>query len=387
MSNNNQTEEVCITSTQVNIVFDTRLFWRELIYWTTSYLNSVFTGIGNSAEEYAKLLDTPAGYSYMLRLILRRPVADRYRTLFGRYIIILRELVNAVLNGDTEMINEKVTELYRNSAERAEFIAGVFPSLSKDVLEDMLNTFVQLEFEEINSYVSQDYSRTVEILDNLLLHADNMADYFSQGIINLITAAPVYESNSMADSTYNQDSGICITNDELDIILRIALFWIELAGWFRAYRISLMAGTGNSELIYNRLNQHLINFGNDLKTFLDEETVDTHIMLLREYVSLMDQMLNARISNNVEEMNRIYRLTVENINARAEFLASVFPSLSADELRNRLTTIHSYFIEMAAAFLSGEYTRNIAIFEALINLAEEIGYYFIESLFAMMSVN
>ena len=387
MLNNNQTDEVCITATQLNIIFDTRLFWREIVYWTRVFFNSVFSGIGSSAEVYAKLFNIPAAYAYMLRLILRRPVADRYQLLFSRYIILLRELVTAVINGDTELINEKVSGLYRNSAERAEFIAGVFPSLSKDVIEDMLNTFVRYKIEEINAYISQDYSRTIEIYDNLLLHADNMADYLSQAIIDLITAAPASGSSPVGDSTYNQDSGICITNDELDIILSIAMFWVELAAWFRAYRISVMAGTSDSEVLYSRLNQHLIDFGNNLKTFLDEETVDTHVALLQEYISLMDRLLNARISNNIEEMNRVYQLTVDNINARAVFLASVFPSLSEEEWRNRLTTIHSYFIEMAAAFLSGDFTKNITIFEGLINQAEDIGFFFVESLFELLSGN
>lgn len=380
----NQTNQECITPVQLNIIFNSRLFWRQLIFWTRTFFNSAFSGIGSSAEVYAKLYNTPAAYAYMLRLILRRPVADRYQLLFGRYIILLRELVTAVLNGDTEMINEKVYGLYENSAERAEFIAGVFPSLSKDILEDMLNTFIQYKIKEINAYISQDYTRAIEIYDNLLMHADNMADYISQGIMDLITAS-VSGRSSMGDNSYNQDSDICITKDELDNILGIAQFWVELAAWFRAYRISLMAGIGNSEILYNRLNQHVIDFGNMLKTFLDEETVERHVFLLQEYISLMDRLLNARISNNVEELNRVYQLTVDNINARAEFLASVFTSLNTEEWRNKLTTIHSYFIEMAAAFLSGDYSRNITIFEGLLNQAEDIGFYFIDSL--LMSGN
>ncbi len=382
---NNQIGTECITATQVNIIFNTRLFWRELLYWSRAFFNSVFSNIGSAQEVFTRLYYTPAGYAHMLQLILDRRVSDRFTALFDQYIIILRELVRAAANGETETVNKSVSDLYSNSKERAEFLSEVFPSLDKDVLEQMFNIFVQYEIKEINAYIMQDYGQMIETYDDLLIHTDKTADYLSQGIINLITAAPI-SADSAGDSN-NIGPGICITRNELNTILDISMFWLDLFSWLRAYRISVISGIGNQELLYNRLLRVTTDFGNIMKTFLDDEIVNTHIMLIQEYLWLMDQLLKSRMADDIEEMNRIYQLTIDNIDERAKFLGSAFPSTDVSEWRNLLIKFHTYLIGMSGAFLSGDYAANIEIFDGLINQAEDMGSLFIEALFDSLSSN
>lgn len=362
----------CYTPTGINIFFDTRLFWREFVYWTRAFFRSVFLGVENTQDVFTKLYYIPDSYAFMLRLILPRHVANEYGELFTRYIIILRELTSAVVEGQTETINEKVAELYRNSEERAVFLSGVFPSLDKDVLEEMLNAFVRCEIAEINAYVTRDFSRLVQIYDNLIAQMDIIADYISKGIINLITAAP-----------RNEDVFPCVTSEQLNIILDIALFWIDLVSWFRAYRISVATNIGDQDELYERLIRSVTDFGDLMKMFIDPAIVDVQVRLLREYIDLMDQMLSARISGNVDEMNRIFMLTIDNINERAAFLGESFPGLNTTEWRNQLLRMHSLFIDMAGEFLSGNYDRSIAMFDGLINLAEDMGFIFVDAIFCL----
>lgn len=368
----------CITSTQLNIIFTSRLFWRELTYWTRVYFNSVFFSIGSAMEVFAMLFSIPSSYAYMLRLILPRQVADRFRELFNQYIIILRELITAASNGQMDLVNEKIDDLNKNSADRAEFLSEIFPSLEKEVLEEMFNTFARDEIEEINAYITGDYTRVIEIYDNLIAHGENIADYISMGIIDLITAAPKAERFAPAED-------ICITYDELNIILDIAMFWIDLMAWFRAYRISVMADIGSREELYERLIRHINDFGNLMKIFTDPEIIEIQIILLQEYINIMDRVLESRMSGDIEEMNRAFQESIDNINERAEFLSAVFPGHNEEEWKNQLIRWNSDLIEMGGAFLSGDYARNIMIFDGLINLAEDMGFIFINALFDVFS--
>ena len=368
----------CITSTQLNIIFTSRVFWRELTYWTRVYFNSVFFSIGSAMEVFAMLFSIPSSYAYMLRLILPRQVADRFRELFNQYIIILRELITAASNGQMDLVNEKIDDLNKNSADRAEFLSEIFPSLEKEVLEEMFNSFARDEIEEINAYITGDYTRVIEIYDNLIAHGENIADYISMGIIDLITAAPKAERIAPAED-------ICITYDELTIILDIAMFWIDLMAWFRAYRISVMADIGSREELYERLIRHINDFGNLMKIFIDPEIIEIQIILLQEYINIMDRVLESRMSGDIEEMNRAFQESIDNINERAEFLSAVFTGLNEEEWQNQLIRWNSDLIEMGGAFLSGDYARNIMIFDGLINLAEDMGFIFINALFDVFS--
>jgi hypothetical protein len=77
----------------------------------------------------------------MLRLVLGKPVSEQYLALLNDYIVILRQLVTAVINGDTEGIDASMARLAQNSINRSEFFSQVLPSLDKDVLRNMVDTF------------------------------------------------------------------------------------------------------------------------------------------------------------------------------------------------------------------------------------------------------
>ncbi len=376
-----QLDPACITFSQANIIYNARFFWRQIIYWTRAFFNSAFEGIGNVEETYARLYNTPARFAYMLQLIIGRPASERYLALFNEYIVLLRQLVTAVLKGDTSGINESMSLLNINSEDMANLLSQIFPSLNKDVLKDMIDTHRRFEIEEINAYVSRDFSRIIEIYDNLEKHTDKMADYIAKGVIDLLTTVPESGSMQSWEAFKAQDQRNCITYNELNTILNIALFWVELFEWFRTYRISIATGMGNEKQIADRLIQVTVDLGNYLKTFFDEETVDAFILQMQEYLKLMGQLLEAQSANNIEEVNRIYQLLIYYLDQSAEFLYSFFPSIDKEEWKNELYRMNTNLINMGTLFLAGDYSTNIQIFDDLINQAEDLGFHFVEVLF------
>ena len=371
----NQSERDCVTQTQANIIYEARFFWRQIVYWTRAFLNSSFNGIGNVDETFARLYAIPLPFAQMLQLILGRSFRDRFVSQMTGYMIILKELVDAVLTGQADLVNQKVNELGRYAEERAEFLAETFPTLDKDVLVEMITAFHNYEIEEMNAYITRDYTRLVEVYDNLIIQAEKMADYFSKGIIDLITAAPAPGVEA------GQDPDTCVTYDQLDIIIDIAMTWIDLVTWFRVYRVSLMAGVGDTEVLFDRLLQVPVEFGNKIRAFVDDETVDRQVHLMQEYLSIISRLLSARMVNDIDEMNLAFQQALDNINERAALLSSVFPALDEEEWGGRLFRMHSTLMDMGGAFLAGDFAENIRLFDGLISQAEDLGSYFVESLF------
>lgn len=371
----NQLERDCVTQTQANIIYETRFFWRQIVYWARAFFNSTFKGIGNADETFTKLYAMPLPYAQMLQLILGRSFRDKFVSLVTGYIVIIKELAEAALTGQAELVNQKVYELGRYIEERAEFLAETFPTLDREVLVEILTAFHNYEIEEMNAYITRDYTRLVEIYDNLIIEAERLADYFSKGIIDLITAAPA------PGVEIRQDPDTCITYDQLDIILDIAMTWIDLVTWFRVYRVSLMAGVGDTEVLFNRLLQVPVEFGNKIRAFVDDETVDRQVLLMQEYLIIINRLLSARMANDIEEMNLAFQLALENINVRAKLLSSVFPALDETAWGGQLFKMHSTLMDMGGAFLAGDFAENIMFFNGLIVQAEELGSYFVESLF------
>ncbi|GAB1475548.1 hypothetical protein MASR2M70_03800 [Bacillota bacterium] len=375
----NQPESGCITPTQGNIIYNLRVFRREMVYWARVFFNSVFADIGSADDVFTRLYYVPTGYAQTLRFIMDRRDAETFEQQYQQYIVQLRELIMSALRGDATGVETSISRIRANIKARSEFMASAFPDLDKEVLEEMLWTITQYEIEEINAYITQDYSRIIEIYDNLIEQSDRTADYMASGMIKLINAAPV--PGSAADRR-NEAPTVCVTPEDLDIILKMALFWVDIVTWYRAYRVSIMAGIGKGEVLLDRVIRKTEEFGELLRLFVDEEVANTQVKLLQEYLLLMDRHLRARMDGNVEEMNRLYKLAVDNIEERAAFYAEAFPGLDADAWRNQLLKLHSTLIEMGGEFLAGNFTRNIQIFDALVNQAEDMGIEFLSALIA-----
>ncbi len=376
MNGKNLSDIDCFTFTQVNIIFNSRLFWRELIYWTRGLFNSVFFHIADADKVFARLFEVSPEYANTLRFIISRRDADQFRLLFNQYVVLLQGLLSGVFAGDMDQVNARVSDLYRNARARAEYLAEIFPSLDEAVIEEMLNTMIAYEIMEINANIEQDYTGIINIYDRLIAISEDIADYIAQGVINLITAAPMVE-DLIEEDLFEE---LCIDYDMLRAILDISMFWIDLVAWARTYRISIMVNRPNQAELLERLMRVITDYGDALKNFLDDEIVDAHVEMMQEYILLMDRLMDARLEGNIAEMNRIYQLTIDNIDERAMFLNAIFPSQSETQWRNQLIKLHTSLIEMATEFLTGDYGQSIVIFDGLIDQAEDMGSFFIEGL-------
>lgn len=369
MRRKSQIEEYeCISLSQMNIIFNSRDFWRKFTIWIRLYLISRYSGFGNVEEAYSHLYYYPSEFTTMLQLIFGKDIKDRYNQLLVQQIITLKELIDAQTQGNMELINQRINELYQNGDEQAKFLSEINPYWDTIQWRQLINTYIRYTIAEANYISMGDYANSMNAYSSLMNQAVSMGDYLSLGLFKYM------------DLDSNQE-GQCITYEQMNTIYQIRTFWFETAIWTRAILVGKLTGKGYSELAYARLEQNISNYGELLKKFFDETKVNEYLQILYNYIDLINGLIDAESTGNVEEINRITTLLLENADKRAMLLTDMNPYLDQDEWRNLLYKYTQDTIDEISTFISNDYRANIIIFDDLINQASHTADYFSEALY------
>lgn len=370
----------CVSFEQTKIIFTSRIFWRQLAIRTREYLNSRYLGIGNAEDVFNQLLNAPTEFSGMLRLLFGEEVSEKYTRLLTQYIMLMRELITAQLDGNREAINQNVNRLYQNGEIRAASLAPLNPLWNETEWKNMIDTYNNLTIEEANSIASGDYGRNIKIYDNLTVQTNIMGDYFAHGLYHYLT-----------DTTpgFHQPitTGECISFDQMTILYYIKIFWLEMTTWTRAYIISRAINSDYANKAYEKLRQVPIQYGNLMKSFFNEETVDQNLQLIYTHIDLINNLITALMNNNQEEVNRTVQLLYQNSDERAAILAQMNPYLDQNQWSVIFYNYLRSTIDEITTFLTGDYERNTDIYRRLIDQTEQISNTFSESLFHYISAN
>ena len=175
MININRFGEPTITYGQMNLIFHIRNLWREMATWTRAYLISRTTGMGSPEEVFNRLYRIPREFGNLLQLI---------------QLVLIREIIDAQIAGNADLVNEKVRQLYANAEERVKFITSANPFWDEAVVRNFIYTYHQYTLEEINAFLTGEFQLSIDIYDRLLQLSDSIGDYFAQGLFNYITYNP-----------------------------------------------------------------------------------------------------------------------------------------------------------------------------------------------------
>jgi hypothetical protein len=306
----------------------------------------------------------------MLQIVFGRENSENYSQLLSQFAIILRDLISAQLEGNTDEVNQNINRLYEDVDQRAAFLEAINPYWSEAEYKNLFGTYIQYIVDEANALATGDYARDIEIYDRLNAHTNIMGDVFAEGLYNYITSgSPPVRAGEQ-----------CITYEEMNEIFGIRMFWFELVTWIRNYMFSRYLNLGSTEAVYQRLLQVPVDYINVLKQIFGDTVTEDYIQLFYTYIELIDAFITAQIEGNIDE-NRITQLLYKNADERAAFIASLNPYWDETEWRNRLYNNLRSTIDESTSFLAGNYARNIDIFSTLLDQAESTGNYFAEGLF------
>lgn len=364
-------DQQCISLSQMNIIFNSRDFWRKFTIWIRLYLVSIYSGFGNIENAYSHLYYYPSEFTTMLQLIFGKDIKDRYNQLLEQQIIIFNELINAQIEGNTELINQHINELYQNGYEQAKYLSEINPYWETIQWRQLINTYIKYTITEANYLSIGDYANSMKAYDSLMNQSISLGDYFSLGLFKYLNL----------ESHASNETGQCISYDQMNTIYQIRTFWFEMAIWTRAILVGKFTGKGYSELALARLKQNIADYGELLKNFFDDPKVDEYLQILYNYIELVNDLINAGTVGNVEEINRITALLFENADKRAMLLTDMNSYLDQNEWKSILYGYTQNTIDEISTFLANDYQANINIFDDLLNQASHTGDYFSEALY------
>lgn len=184
----NVLQDSCIPSNQVNMMFQSRIIWRDLASWIRAYLNSVYSGLPNQAAAVEKkIIEVLSENSNIIDLVFGEHNAEQYFDLLMDFVSISKSFVAAQVNNDTDAANEYAKQLYENANKRATFLSEINPFWSKEEWISLFYPFIQMTIEESTTLLNQEFDKNIEIYDRILNHTSKMGDYFSRGIIDYLT--------------------------------------------------------------------------------------------------------------------------------------------------------------------------------------------------------
>ncbi len=358
----------------MNLIFNTRLFYRRLTIWTREYIISRYLGIGTQEELFSRFYLETLDAGNFVRPFFGREAADRYSQLLSTYAIALRDLISAQLEGNTEAINQNVNRLYQDLDERASFIASINPYVNKTEWVKQLQTYLQYTIEEANNFITGNYRNDIELFDRLTELSNQLGDAVAQSLYSYITSGA-------QDTAQLQDSQQCFTYEQVDGIYNIRMFWFELFIWVRSLMISKYLGVGNETEIYDRLGQVPENYVKNLRQFFgDNPAIDELQLELNTYIALIDSLIDAQKEGNADAVNRITQLLYQNADERAISVSKLNPFWEQNEWKARLYNNLRLTLDESNTFLTGDYARNLDIFDTLLDLAENTSGYFAQGL-------
>lgn len=368
--------EQCITESQMSLIFNMRIFWRRLTIWTRIYIISRYLGIGTAEVSFERLYIENLDFGDMLRIHFSRSISDNYSQLLNQFTIGLRELITSQIQGDFDAARQNIDRLLQNADQTAAFLASINPYFNETEWRNLLRTYLQDTIQEANLFASKDYRMDIEYFDRLTALSNTMGDTFAQGLYDYITSG--------AQNTNNlppQDNQRCVTEEQMNQIYNIRMFWFDLIFWVRAFMLSRYEDVGNEDEVYARLQQVTADYINNLNQIFGETPVaNEYQMQLNAYIDLIDSLITAQKAGNTEEIDRITRLLYQNASDRAASISAINPYWNENEWRTRLNNNLRSTLDESAMFLTGDYARNLDIFSTLMNQAESSSDYFAQGL-------
>jgi hypothetical protein len=179
--------EQCITYGQMNMIFNSRIFWRRFTAWIRVYIISRYVGIGTVEEAFGRLYIETSGVGNILQIIFERENSNQMSRLLNQLIFALRDLIAAQLQGDGEAMDQNVNRLYKGAADIAAFLASINPYVSETEWRSMLETYIQYTIQEANSFITGNYSQDIELFRRLTELTNKMGDLLAQAVYDFIT--------------------------------------------------------------------------------------------------------------------------------------------------------------------------------------------------------
>jgi hypothetical protein len=369
----------CITFSQMHMIFNSRLFRRYQAVWTRVYITSRYEGIGTAEEAFGRLYLENADFADQLQIMFGHTHVNNYAQLLNEFSIGIREMITTQLRGDTEAMQMAVNRLYRNTEERAAFLASIIPYIDEKEMQSMFAEYLRLTIEEANSFASHNYSRDIELYDKIILLKDRIGYVFAKALYDYITSG--------GECIKDLNPGECLTYEQMNAIFYIRMLFFEVVTWVRYHMLSVVEDIGNEEEVHARLRLVAKAYGDAMRMIFGEEAGIVSEQDINLFIDLLDGLLVAQMEDNIDQINENSRLLYQVAHDHAQHLASINPAWKESRWDAILFDMIRSMVSMSTTLLAGEYALHMDIFATLLANAEAASEYFSEGIYQFMTSN
>ncbi|MCM3723422.1 hypothetical protein M3166_15500 [Solibacillus isronensis] len=160
-----------------------RLLWMEHVNWTRMTIISIVFQLPDLPFVQKRLLQNATDLGNCLRPFYGDQIADYYAKLIQAHLVIAAELVTAAVKGDTNTVNAKEKEWYKNADDIVLFLSNLNPYLYKDALQEMFYKHLELTKKEAVTMIQKDYQTDIELFDEIEAEALAMSDMIASAIV------------------------------------------------------------------------------------------------------------------------------------------------------------------------------------------------------------
>lgn len=176
-------DQRCISKAESDYLAMNRLLWMEHVNWTRMTIISIVFQLPDLPFVQQRLLQNATDLGNCLRPFYGDQIADHYAKLIQDHLVIAAELVTAAVKGDTNTVNTKEKEWYKNADDIVLFLSNINPYLNKEALQKMFYKHLELTKNEAVTMIQKNYKADVEVFDEIEAEVLAMSDMIALAIV------------------------------------------------------------------------------------------------------------------------------------------------------------------------------------------------------------
>jgi len=168
---------------------------------------------------------------------------------------------------------------------------------------------------------------------------------------------------------------IFVPYGQVNMINDFRALWSDIVTWIRQYISAIAAGYPNVYATQDRLYRIPINFQDRLKMIFGPQSAEMFQTLLSMHIILTERIIEAIKSGDTAMVDTATVSLYKNADEISAFLRQINPFWNETQWRNLLYTLIAMNLQEAVSFMSGDYVRDIDIYDRLIYHSQLVGDY------------
>lgn len=163
------------------------------------------------------------------------------------------------------------------------------------------------------------------------------------------------------------DGSRYITYEQMNLINEFRLHSLEYAMWSRALATSLKFRTDSIDAVYERLLREPVDIYRAARNFYGPEMSEQYLDYLTQQVINYRNLTEALINNDYQNADRYWQNWRKTGDQIADFLARINPYWERSQWQRLLEEYHLMVYYQILAIISGDYRREIDIFDRIVD--------------------